>query len=495
MFSYKPFHSFNFNLNSSIFLSNNLNISKNDLNWIMYSWLVNSNSEKKDLVLEKLFDSKINKVWWNNYYDFFIKLYKVSYFLNLTSNNFNSFYLNFNLKKISNKYYKGDYLSTLNFFNNTSLLNENSALISYYILNNYNNYFFLKNKKNFSLNEINSRFSWNLYNLNQELEGYSYLIKNKSGMFFLDDFNYQKFSNFIFNYQELWSLNLYLKNQLNSAKWNRWLYRYSILHRKSLKSSHKITLSKRLINSGFYDSKLFNKNIWASEHLSHLNSKNNFNSLFFNYYKDLFNNDFNFNFSSYNVFLSNNGNQKNSLALFNFYENSYFWYLKRFYLFNTLSSNFIKSKLSLNIKKNHSDIVNQLKYSNFLSYFLNSHYTNLSSYSHFYDNNINSFYFYDTFKLSNLNNIKDLYLLNNENDILTKDNLNLLYWITSNSSKNNNLVFFNYLTSFQNFNNLPLFFFYKNNEDLLNLNHWLIYSLVNSDKFYINDVVYLSLFN
>lgn len=495
MFSYKPFHSLNFNLNSSIFLSNKLDISKNDLNWIMYSWLVNSKSDKKDIVLEKLFDSKINKQWWNNHYDFFIKLYKVSYFLNLTSDNFNSFYLNFNLKKISNKYYKGDYLSTLNFFNNTSLLNENSSLVSYYILNNYNNYFFLKNKKNSSLNEINSRFNWNLYNLNQELESYSYLIKNKSGMFFLDDFNYQKFSSFIFNYQELWSLNLYLKNQLNSAKWNRWLYRYSILHRKSLKNSHKITLSKKLINSGFYDSKIFNKNIWASEHFSYLNSKNNFNSLFFNYYKDLFDNKFNSDFSYYNVFLSNNGNQKNSLALFNFYENSYFWYLKRFYLFNTLPSNFIKSKLNINIKKNYFHANNQLKYSNFLSYFLNSHYTNLSAYSHFYDNNVNDFSFYDNFKLSNLNNIKDLYLLNNENDILCKDNLNLLYWITSNSGKNNNIVFFNYLNSLQNFNNLPLFFFHKNNEDILNLNFWIIYSLVNFDKFYINDVVYLSLFN
>ena len=31
--------------------------------------------------------------------------------------------------------------------------------------------------------------------------------------------------------------------------------------------------------------------------------------------------------------------------------------------------------------------------------------------------------------------------------------------------------------------------------DNTNLNQWLIYSLINIDKFYLNDVIYLSLFN
>lgn len=501
VFSYKSFYYFDFNLNSLIFSSNDLRISKNDLNWVMYSWLVNSNSEKKDLILEKLFETKMNKEWWGSYYDFFVKLYKLSYFLNLSSENFNIFNLNLKLKKISNKFYKGDYLSTVNFFNNSSILTNNSSLIYYYILNNYQNYFIYKNKKNSSLSQLNTRFNWNLSNLNQELDQYSYLIKNKTGMFFLDDFNYQKLSHYIFNYKELWSLNLYLKNQLNSAKWNRWLYRYSILHRKSIRTSHKITLSKKLINSGFYDSKIFNKNIWASEHLSYLNQKNNFNSLFFNYYKDLFT-ETSFNrLSYYNSYVTNNGNQKNSLSLFNFYENSYFWYLKRFYLFNTLPSNFIKSKLTLKNSNSNPKVTFLLKndsfvkYSSLLSYFLNSYYTNLSTYSHFFDNNVGNFDFRSINNSINLNNFKDLYLLNNESDILNKDNLNLLYWITSNSSKNNNLIFFNYLNSLNKNSYNRSVFFYKNNNDIFNLNHWLLYSLINVDKFFVNDAVYLSLFN
>lgn len=495
-FSYKSFYYFNLNPNSSLVSSNNLKISKNDLNWIMYSWLINSKSEKKDIILEKLFETKINKEWWGVYHDFFIKLYKLSYFLNLSSNSFNAFDLNFKLKKISNKFYKGDYLSTLNFFNNSYFLNNNSSSIFYYILNNYQNYFIFKNKKTPSLMHLNYRYNWNLYSLNYELDQYSYLIKNKTGMFFLDDFDYQKFSHYIFNYKELWSLNLYLKNQLNASKWNRWLYRYSILHRKSFRASHKITLSKKLINSGFYDSKIFNKNIWASEHLSYLNSKNNFNSLFFNYYKDLFDNQNNKNhLSYYNFFFLNNGSQKNSLSLFNFYENSYFWYLKRFYLFNTLPSNIIKSKLNLNKKQLITNKDISLKYSALLSYFLSSYYTNLSLYSHFFDTTSLTASFYSNFNFDNLTTFKDLYLLNNESDVLTKDNLNLLYWITSNSDKSNNLVFFNYLNFLNKNNASSAVFFYKNNTDLFNLNFWFIYSLINIDKFFINDLVYLSLFN
>jgi len=491
-FSHKPFNYFNFNLNFSS-SNKNLNLSKGDLNWLMYSWLVNSKSEKKNIILENLFENKINLNWWNSHYDFFIKLYKLAYFLNLSSENYNIFFLNKNLKKISNKYYKGDYLNTLNFFNNSFFLKNNFSLISFYILNNYKNYFNAKSPS--SLQFIKNRYNWNLYHLNQEFDNYSFLIKNKRGMFFLDELSYQKFSNFLFNYEELWSLNLFLKNQLNSAKWNRWLYRYSILHRKSLKNSFKLTLSKKLINSGFYDSKLFNKNIWASEHLAHLDHKNTFNSLFFNYYKDLFNNNTELNNFSHSFFLLNNGSQSNVLSLFNFYENSYFWYLKRFYLFNTLSSNFIKSKLTLNKSKNTIKDKNSLKYFTILSYFLNSFYVNLSLYSHFSDNSLQIPNLYSNLNSNELSYIKDLYLLNNENDLFNKDNLNLLYWLTNSSSKNNNLTFFNYLTFLNNNDKVSSVFFYKNNEDLLNFNFWLIYSLINFDKFYINDILYLSLFN
>jgi hypothetical protein len=95
--------------------------------------------------------------------------------------------------------------------------------------------------------------------------------------------------------------------------------------------------------------------------------------------------------------------------------------------------NFIKSKLTLKNYNSNPKVTFLLKndsfvkYSSLLSYFLNSYYTNLSTYSHFFDNNVGNFDFRSINNSINLNNFKDLYLLNNESDILNKDNLNLLY--------------------------------------------------------------------
>lgn len=500
-------HSFlNFPINTN-FSNKNLYVSKHDLNWLLYSWLTNSNSTKNNKVLENLFETHTNKKLWNNYNDFFTKLYKLTFLLNLSSEKNSIFNLNIQLKKFSNNYFKGDYTNMVNYFNNTNLLNNYSSIILYYFLNNYKNYFDIKNKNSKSLNFLNNRFEWNLFNFNIENDKYNFLLKNKTGLFFLDDFNYQKFSYFIFNFEELWSLNIFLKNQTNISKWNRWLYRYSILHRKLLKNSHKLTLAKRLINSGIYDSKIFNKNIWASEHLNKLTSNENFSSFFNIYYNNIFNSK-NKSFLNHQVILNNNGSQVDSLNLLNFYENSYFWYLKRFYMFNTLSTNFLKSKFKnnlLNVNNTNNDFIDKknnilTKYSIFLSYLLNSSYVNLNCYSHSNNNNMFLNDIYKNFNSNYLNNVenynlKDIYLLINDNDLLTKDNLNILYWITSISNKNSNLNFFNYLTinNFENkfFNNS---FTINNNLDSFNTNYWLTYSLINIDKFYLNDVVYLSLF-
>ena len=477
----------------------NLYVSKHDLNWLLYSWLTNATAAKNTFILENIFEFKTNKIWWNSYNDFFIKLYRLSFFLNLTSSNSSIFTLQNKITNFSNIFYKGNYYNTLNYFNNNSSLTNHSALIFYYFINNYTQYFDQISNKNSSLTFLKNNSEWNLYNLNNELELNSLLLKSKNGMFFLNDFNYQKFSYFIFNFEELWSLNLFFKNQLNASKWNRWLYRYSILHRKILKFSHKLTLSKRLINSGFYDSKIFNKNIWANECLNKITNDGTFSSFFSNYYSDIFKNEFSID-SNYSINLLNNSSQKDTLNLLNFYENSYFWYLKRFYLFNSLSNNFIKSKTKINNFKfneiNFTKDSNFTKYSMFLSYLLNSNFANLNNYSHF----SNSYFsINDSFKHSNnyYTSFKDLYLLSNDNDILNKDNLNLFYWISSNISKQNNLNFFNYLNTLTTLNNKNINsqFFNNNMTDNTNLNQWLIYSLINIDKFYLNDVIYLSLFN
>jgi hypothetical protein len=101
-------------------------------------------------------------------------------------------------------------------------------------------------------------------------------------------------------------------------------------------------------------------------------------------------------------------------------------------LLNTLPTNFIKSKLNKKLITTN-DIENKnnsfSKHSIFLSYLLKSSYTNLSLFSHV--NNLNTLLddFYENSNNNNLLNFnfKDIYLLNNENDVLSKDNLNILY--------------------------------------------------------------------
>jgi len=293
----------------------------------------------------------------------------------------------------------------------------------------------------------------------------------------------------------LFLLNNFFKNQLNSAKWNRWLYKYSLLHRKILKNSHKLTLVKRLINNGFYDSKLYSSNIWAVNHLSKNSSDNSFNSFFSIFYGNLLKKNNGNYFLNNNLNLSNNSNQKLNLNLLNFYENSYFWYLKRFYNFNTLNTNLIKSKLTtstaINFKeKNFNMNKNLINLKTTLtSYVLNSFYLNNKLLTNGYSNNI---FYWNNYNYFNNEIFKDYYLSVNNNSVINKNNLNILYWITSSLNENINLAFYNY-SNYKNFLNLHSDF---NNSYLQqnDLNYWIIYTLINCDKTYIHDFIYINLF-
>nr|YP_010049571.1 ccmf_ii [Halteria grandinella]QPL15976.1 ccmf_ii [Halteria grandinella] len=516
IYSYFFFNNFYQNNNSTSINSeykklniNSLNkkttlISKNDLNWVLYSWLTNTNSSNNNIILEKLFDTKLNNTNWNNNFDFFIKLYKLSFYSSLLSKNNNFFQLNNNINSFKNNFFQGNYYNLIYFFNNNKLINNNTSLILNYFLKNYNNYYNLKFSNTTSTKYNNNRFIWNLNNFNQELEKFPFLLKFKNGFFFINNFNYQQLNNLILNFNELWVLNPSFKNQIISAKWNRWLYRYSILHRKILKNSHKLTLTKRLLNSGFYESKIFNKNIWATEHLNKISQSDYFSSIFNSHYSNLFNKKIINNFN-YKALIDNNDSQINSLNLLNFYENSYFWYLKRFYNFNTMSTNFIKSKLNLNNNflniesKLNNDLNNtNFKYNIFLNYFLNSSKNNLSKFSHSNNTilNINDLSINSNLNKSfnNFFNLKDFYILLNENDLFSKDLLNILFWITTTNLNNTKISFFDSLMNL-NYKFNPSFnnFINNSNKDQ-NVEFWLTLSLINTDSIYLKDSIYLNYF-
>jgi hypothetical protein len=70
-----------------------------------------------------------------------------------------------------------------------------------------------------------------------------------------------QFNNFFKNSSNLVIFNDILENQLSTIKSQKFLYNYSILHRKSVKDAHKLTMVKTLLTSGFYDSTLLENNL------------------------------------------------------------------------------------------------------------------------------------------------------------------------------------------------------------------------------------------
>lgn len=123
-------------------------------------------------------------------------------------------------------------------------------------------------------------------------------------------------------------------DQTAAAKWSRWLYKYNLLHRKFLLSSHNNTLTKRLLGSGFYDSSFFTKNVHSQSILNgHSNPSDFFKGSFTEAYANFL---FSGSSSGLNTGHASRWLQLNYAPQLSFYEESYLWFAKRFYLFNTL---------------------------------------------------------------------------------------------------------------------------------------------------------------
>jgi hypothetical protein len=492
---------------NKIYLKNTTNsgivtLSKHDANWILYSWLTNTTTKNTFMFLENIFTQKINKNFWTSYYDFFIKLYKITYLCNLSQETTSIFAINTFLNQFNNKNYRGNNFQLISFLDNSNNLTQFSSFFLHYMLKNSQNYFSQNVSKSNSLTFIKNRFEWNSSLFLVELIKNNSLINFKTGFFFFNTFNYGHLNSFLNEYPELILLTSSLSDQLNAAKWNRWLYRYSILHRKILKNSHKLTLSKHLITSGFYNSSLFTKNIWASLTFLKYNDKDFiFNSLY-----NLYNMNYIKN-SSISMQTSMHFNDNlNNLKLLNFYENSYFWFLKRYYFLNTLSSNLIKTNFNKS-KLNNFDILfdfknsNQIKYFSLTNYFLNSLFFTQLNFSHSHNTLRKNVLFDDNFfpsnKCSSANNfiLKDLYVLYGESDLLNKENLNLSYWISMPMSHLNlNLNYFSYLQMQSIFSNDKILCFSLTKGSDADFLNYLYLSLNNVDDSFLSDLNFLSFF-
>ena len=180
------------------------------------------------------------------------------------------------------------------------------------------------------------------------------------------------------------SLTRNLSTQLDWTKTSLWLYRYNLLHRNSLKFSHKNTLTKRLLGSGFYDTSLGSKNIhMASLAADPIAREEMFRDTYYRSYRAFSKNVF------YNLgqeashtpsdlfFLNKTSNLSN-------YEESLAWFLKRYYTFYTLPSNYRESILTASrpsqfVASNTVDTgTNKIRLARFL---LKSDYRTIAQYS------------------------------------------------------------------------------------------------------------------
>ena len=473
-----------------------------DLKYLLYSWLSRSSHRDKSIFLENFFNLELNKIYWNNCYDFFIKLFKVTYLCNLSNETQTVHNLHYIISNLYPLYLNSNFKNLFIYYRDVSVVNKYSTLIFWCILNNYTNYYSYLTCSTPSLNLLRTRNNWNLGTFDIEIDNYNIFNINVLGNFYLSSFSFNALLAYSNNFIELWNISSFIKNQINAAKWNRWLYKYSILHRRFLKNSHKITLTKKLFASGFYDNKYFSRNAWNSAHLKGINKifLHNLSSL---YYKNLFSHTSLFTLQTQNLNTVSPLTTKESINLFSFYENSYLWVAKRFYYFNTISSNNFYSStiLKTNVDANKLKIKTSVTWYFILNSYLNSlysinmstidlTYTNLTS---FKDNN----YFLDNnFAVKNNYYFKDLYLLFDDNDLLTQEVLDINYWITNSLSTTNNVsCLSNYLI------NNPSYYRFKNNNHFSSsIMNWesntfkpLINTMLVSD-IYLFDVVLLTYF-
>ena len=181
---------------------------------------------------------------------------------------------------------------------------------------------------------------WSLCSINREISSCGTGIAASNGLIYDASSSYPKINTLVALYPELYSIQTSIDNQLSSIRTQRWLYKYNILHRSALKHASFLTTTKKLLGSGFVTETLTSRNVWASSTLLTSTQSvaklkplysavyGNFQNLTPNNYGSLFTQPTDLNYPF--------------IDSLNFYETSYYWFIQRSYLFNTLSSNTVE---------------------------------------------------------------------------------------------------------------------------------------------------------
>lgn len=284
-----------------------------------------------------------------------------------------------------------------------------------------------------------TRYDWNLSSLS--LTGSQSLINNLKSNLYSPLSNFNKLNYLSIRYNFLTTVNEVTSNRITALKLNKFLYNYNILHRKAVREAYKITSVKRLFSGGFYDQSLSSKNLWASNFFKdhkkpHLILESESNLL----YKKFYNTKF-----FHNYLLPSHPLSTTSLTstLFNSYEKSYFWFLKRFYLFNNLSTNKVSISLKPRLVSRKQSYNKLNSYRLILTSLLRSDtLVNLNFQTPVLFNNLPT-----NPQLTYLFNIQDVSLSHHENELVSSDDDLLLADFSANSGLLNRSYYFSNLTN------------------------------------------------
>lgn len=307
-----------------IFIPNNRNLPNELYKPIIYSWALNPTLKSQH---EPLFGLNSNKKTESLNLLLFHNLFKATYFISkLRESELEVLkLLEFLGKNNSYILYKVDHFQP-----NLMLMSNNwySLLIDFSIFNS------LKPTQNTYPNEI---FQWLVTPLNANRVLSTSNSKPQCGLFTSLNLSYLNLTNLSTKSTELIGLRDSTNSQISLIRQNRWLYKYTILHRASFLNASYITLTKKLLNKGFYDSSLLTSNVWASSSIKHSKLQQ---SLFGDLIQLLYGDNFtNTNLTAHNCFTQlNTLNFLNISSLAN-YEPSYYWFLNRSFALTTLPSN------------------------------------------------------------------------------------------------------------------------------------------------------------
>jgi len=328
-------------------------LNKNDQKLVLFRWLTQDSSGLgKNLIIKNLFSGLVDQKSWERNYLFFPKLYQLVHIMQIAELTTAHQSLKSSVTRLSTSANKWDTSSLDTLLNNSDVGTRYNALLTDLEVASSGWLKFPKESRRASLKLLNKKPSWGLDTIALSKNANKGLTLSIEGNHFLGTQVTRKLKFLSTEVTELNLLNTTAANQLSVIKQQRWLYKYSLLHREILKNSHKTTQAKRLISSGFYDSSLTSQNLWASSFFKR-ETASTYDTLIKSALKE--------NYGS-NLIPTHSGNaltnlttsftNQRTLTNLSSLENSYFWLLKRFFLFNTSPANtpFTKRSLTVNSK-------------------------------------------------------------------------------------------------------------------------------------------------